>query len=577
MFIAQNKNSNYYILLPENASEQERFAGEEIQKFVEEASGAELVLSTTPIAEKKTIKLCVEKAQGDAFHIRTDDEYNYTIIGNNIHCVVYGSYAFLRKIIALEFFAPTAYTLTKGDIACQKIEFESVADIPVRTAGMNPVHSEIRGTAFLPNCLRMGLRGMAEGWALFTHTHFKILPPAIYKEAHPDWYASNVNQLCWTNEEMRAEFVKRVQEIILANPDQERFMLGQEDGSKGRMCECPRCKKRVEELGGSKSAVGIEFVNEAVKSLNEWIKDNVKDRNIEFSTFAYSSTFLPPVYKENGEFKPIKDFAIEDNLSIMIAPFGARGDLSYFDKRNELSTGCCYHSPENYKTKDIFDGWSKVFKKMCVWSYSINYGDGLAPFNSFYSFEKNYREFKKLGVNYLFEQGNHTKYTPNFNALRLYLCANLSWDTTLSTNTLIKRFFNGYFGKASKPMRKYFNQLMRKCKRSKRPMTFARFDDYSDFTAPEYWSMQELLRLEQMVLNASKLVDGAEKERVEEECMPIWYMLLLHYGYSLPVEKRKAVWDKFMRVAEKYGHDGTGTSDGSIDPKLVIKIKNTRF
>ena len=61
MFIAQNKNSNYYILLPESASEQERFAGEEIQKFVEEASGAELALSTTPIAEKRRLNFAWKK------------------------------------------------------------------------------------------------------------------------------------------------------------------------------------------------------------------------------------------------------------------------------------------------------------------------------------------------------------------------------------------------------------------------------------------------------------------------------------------------------------------------------------
>ena len=577
MYLAKNKSSDYYVLISETASAQERFAGEEIQRFFLEATEAEIPISASKFTDKKRIELCVQKAENDAFRIVTDDEYNYTVIGNNPHCVAYGAYAFLRETVGLEFFAPSAYSLKKGDVPCRKICFESTADIAVRTAGMNPVHSEIRGDAFLPNCLRMGLRGMGEGWGLFTHTHFKILPPAVYKEKHPDWYASNINQLCWTNEEMRAEFVERMKQIVLDNPTQERFMLGHEDGSKGRMCECPRCLKRVEELGGFKSAVAVEFTNEAVKSLNVWLKENVKDRNIEFSMFAYSSTFLPPVKKVDGAFVPIKDFKVEDNLSIMIAPFGARGDLSYFDEANELSTGCCYRSLENYKTKDIFLGWSKIFKKICVWSYSIGYGDALAPFNSFYTFEKNYRKFKEIGVNYLFEQGNHTKYVANFNALRLYLSANLSWDTTLSTHNLLNRFFDGYFGKASKTMREYFDRLMQKCVDSGRPMTFARFDDYSDFSAPEYWTMEELLDLEKLVLLASSQVDGAEKVRVEEEGMPVWYILLYRYGYCLPKEKRKEVWQRFMAIAEKYGHDGTGGADGTLDPKVFLKIKNTRF
>lgn len=577
MYLTKNKTSEYYILLSDTASEQERFAAEEIKNFIYQASGAEMQISAAPLSGKKRIVLGVQKAPNDAFRICTDKEYNYTIIGNNAHCVVYGAYAFLRKTIGLEFFSPTVYSLEKGDVACKAIDYQSIADIPVRAAGMNPVHSEIRGEAFLPNCLRMGLRGMGEGWGLFTHTHFKILPPAVYKENHPDWYASNVNQLCWTNEEMRAEFIERVKQIILENPKQERFMLGHEDGSKGKICECARCQKRLAELDGFKSALAIEFTNEVVKSLNEWLKDNVKDRNVEFSMFAYSSTFVPPVYEVNGAFTPIKDFAVEDNLSIMIAPFGARGDLSYFDEKNELSTGCCYHSPENYKTKDIFLGWSKVFKKICVWSYSIGYGDALAPFNSFYTFEKNYRKFKEIGVQYLFEQGNHTKYVPNFNALRLYLSANLAWDTTLSTESLLARFFDGYFGKAARKMREYFDLLMRKCVASGKPMTFARFDDYSDFTAPEYWSMEELLHLEELVLSAAQEVEGEEKERVEEECTPVWYMLLYRYGYSLQKEKRKDVWQRFMRIAEKYGHDGTGSADGTLNPKVFMKIKNMQF
>ena len=370
MYLTKNKNSNYYVLISDAASEQERFAAEEIQSFVFQASEAEMQVSATPLADKKRIELCLQKAPNDAFRINTDDEYNYTIIGSNAHCVVYGAYAFLRKIVGLEFFTPTAYSLKKGDIACKKINFQSVADIPVRTAGMNPVHSEIRGEAFLPNCLRMGLRGMGEGWGLFTHTHFKILPPTVYKEQHPDWYASNVNQLCWTNEEMRAEFIERVKQIIFENPKQERFMLGHEDGSKGRICECARCQKRLAELDGFKSALAIEFTNEVVKSLNEWLKDNVKDRNIEFSMFAYSSTFVPPVYEVNGEFTPIKDFAVEENLSIMIAPFGARGDLSYFDERNELSTGCCYQSSENYKTK-IFSWVGAKFSKKFAFGLTV--------------------------------------------------------------------------------------------------------------------------------------------------------------------------------------------------------------
>ena len=116
----------------------------------------------------------------------------------------------------------------------------------------------------------------------------------------------------------------------------------------------------------------------------------------------------------------------------MLAPLGARGDMSYFNEENYMAKSTCYYDISAYKTKELLLGWRAVVDKVCVWSYCNDFSDLFTPFNCWDAFEENYRWYKKIKAEFVFEEGSYCKYTPNFSHLRSYLVSKLMWDTDMT-------------------------------------------------------------------------------------------------------------------------------------------------
>ena len=580
MFFIKDGQTEYRIIVKASATERVAFAVEELTKLLEEATGCRMQTATQEEAIK-TVTLSVLNKGSEGYRIYSNDE-NYVIEGYSEKGLIYGVYGFLRRVIGLVFYTPDAYDMKKGDIAFVALDEERIPNIPTRAIGIEPLHFEATDAPMTKEAFRMGVSGMADNWGLHNHSYFKILPPSVYKEKHPDWYSKGNDgiQLCLTNEEMRAEFVKRVKEIVLQHPNSKYFMLGQEDHAS--VCECEKCVAEMKKYDGFASMLMINFTNAVVKEVNAWLKEENISREIVFVMFAYQLTVVPPVKRDGETFTPLYDFNLEKNLAVMLAPLGARGDKSYFDEENYMAKATCYYDIFAYKTKELLLGWRAVVDKVCVWSYCIDYSDLFTPFNCWDAFEENYRWFKKINAEFVFEEGSYSKYTPNFSHLRSYVVSKLMWDSSVSMESSIDEFFVGYYGASSAPyMRAYFDFLRNHCRKISneqgRPMMFVRFDDFSDLSAGEYWSMSTLIEAGKLHQEAVNHADEAYKQRVFEEGMPIWFILLLRYNQRLTAKDRLILAQRVIALVEKYGYSSGGEGISLCYLKKIQKYVDSAY
>ncbi len=98
-------------------------------------------------------------------------------------------------------------------------------------------------------------------------------------------------QLCLTNEEMRRELVKNLQERLRANPEATIASVSQNDCFNN--CQCPSCRA-VDEEEGSPAGSLLRFVNAVAADIEHEFP------NVAIDTLAYQYTRKPPSWSSRG-------------------------------------------------------------------------------------------------------------------------------------------------------------------------------------------------------------------------------------------------------------------------------------
>lgn len=595
--LIKNRTSPYIIALPETVSVQLRFAAQELRFFLREATGAELSIFSGTLTEKPFISLGntfflvssgieLPTLGEDDFLIKTQGE-NIYIAGGSDFGTMYGVYELLGRLINLEIFSDDCISFArKKTVVLPETDTLCRPSIRIRTLGIHPLYypdarvkrvhdGGIDGKGNVRYTYRMRLRGMCEGWGIANHSYFKILPPDLYKDTHPDWYANDGKNLCLSNEEMRLEFVSRMKQIIEKEADCTFFMMGQEDNAK--FCDCPDCLSAIKKYDGRESAVMLLFSNKVVRDLNEWIEKEHSGRKVEFCTFAYHRTSMPPSFVtgsdgESGGYTLVyPELKTESNLGIMLAPLASNISTSFFDKRNRLSFDTKYDTEKSVPTAELFYGWRAATENLYIWSYSADFIDYLTPFNVFGSLEENYRGFSKLNLRYIFEEGAYSGYVPNLTELKIYVFSKMMWDAGQSVKKLIDDFADSYYGAGAGAVRAYIKLLSGQFEKieKQRPFLFIRFDDYDDITEEKYWS-KEFLELALGVLNDGlKKCKGQYYHRLKKETLPALYLLIRNHLAQLNAEDQAKYLSDFVEITERYGVEKLGESPVYSKEQLI--------
>jgi len=357
------------------------------------------------------------------------------------------------------------------------------------------------------------------GWV---HTSFHLLPPSEYFAKHPDWYSDAANenkpstassvmpntensQLCFTNPAVADEMAKRVIEAIRTNPDNytrdSRGYIAVDENDNGHYCACENCRT-LAAAEGSESGPVVHFVNSVASKVKE------EYPNFLIETLAYRGSIRPP-----NTLRPA------ENVIIRLAPLQADFSRPHNTDRNAIA-------PEvTEPARDYLIGWGKITPQVFVWNYVTNFQYTMLPYPNWDGLAEDLRFFAANKVTSIFQQGDsYTNGVGDFVQLRTWVLSKLMWDPQLDQSKLMDEFLAGYYGAAAPYLREYIEHIKRKFIESDQRLS----SYHRDFTFLDLAAMNRAAELMNQASDAVR--DNPElSERVRLQRIPLDLLWVYRY------------------------------------------------
>ena len=291
--VVKNGASDYKIVIPANATDDESMGADELRYFLAESTGVTLpIVKDNKVGENDKILSVGKTAQFVAENITLDAKtlgtsgHRLVTRGENLYMAgakgegsIYAVYSFLENTLGLNIYAYDDFSIEKTDnVELYRFD-ETVNPAISRRSAFFMYWEDYTEYYRILNARRLKLCLPDENYVTNAHNMINvILPHAKYAAKHPEWYSKpviadgefiDIGQLCLTNEEMRKEFVRRSIELINAKPDADYFMIGMEDNND--YCTCDTCKAETEANDGSHTADFIVFVNKVAQEIDAYL------------------------------------------------------------------------------------------------------------------------------------------------------------------------------------------------------------------------------------------------------------------------------------------------------------------
>jgi len=257
-----------------------------------------------------------------------------------------------------------------------------------------------------------------------------------YFATNPGFFTMNaagqrvVDQLCFSNPDLRKEFAKNVMEHIrlLKADGKSRLLLDVSAmDNTGELCFCPGCqelKKKYQTLGGP--------IFDYLFELCAVVKEKHPDTMIHTLAYRLSQTQKPPVMPAGAVFP--------DNLVVQFANVQDNADVDW-------------NNPINRSSYDDLLAWGKLTKHLWTWYY---------PFNGMIDrMVTDIRLMKKAGVEGVFLEFSGENYNGaiNFTELQIYIYNKLLQDVDRDVSALIREFTDYQYGPAAAMAWTYLNEM----------------------------------------------------------------------------------------------------------------------
>ena len=203
-----------------------------------------------------------------------------------------------------------------------------------------------------------------------------------------------------------------------------------------------------------------------------------------------------------------------------------------------------------------FTGWKVVAKKFAIWDYGTDFHAYFVPFPDWDVFGKNMRFWKEYGaVDILTQLPAHTVGT-EFNAMRLFVRARLTWDTSLDEKALMDEFISAYYGSAGEAIHEYIDLL------KKHYYTLKEKNGYTghifvDYNLGFYWPLPLLKKIEKLLLTAKKnLTETGERralieDRIDRETLFYRHCMLENYLDRFSTRKMDKMIKEYEALTKK--------------------------
>jgi len=574
--LVKQGKSTYSICVSEKASPSEKHAAEELQKFIEEMSGARLpiladaenpegdlvLVGNSKLFQPLDSRIPFERLGSEGFVLRTAGN-RVLIVGGRQRGTMYGVYTFLEKLGCRWFARDLSVIPRKSTLIVEPLDEMQKPAFEYRESSFREALEKDWAARNKMNGSSMNLDESTGGnvqYYPFVHTFYPILPPDKYFREHPEYYAlvdgqrrSENAQLCLTNPHVLQLTVKTVLEWIEQHPEASIYSVSQNDCE--GWCECDNCRRVEQEEGGAHSGPILRFVNAVAIEVGK----NHPEKLID--TLAYWYSEAPPLHA-----RPLP------NVRIRLCPIGA----------------CEAHAYENCKDDAYFlhhlRGWSAITNQLYIWHYVTNFSHYLLPFPDFDELAADIPMYRKNGVVGIFLEGDYSEGGGGENAeLRSYVIARLLWNPSVEVNKIIDEFMAAYYGMAARPMRAYFDLLHRQV----RPAPQGKGQHMWIYTNPgaPYLSEGFLAQATELFHEAETAAgDDVTRMRISKARLSISYVRLMHAkafqvrdGSYAPdnLEQLKENFQSFMNDVRSFGitelHESSKLAEDEEDFSKYIK------
>lgn len=441
------------VTLPANPTESQRFAAEELEKYVRLITGAGL-------SAKVVIDSPDPELGDEGFRLYVAEESLHIVGGKR--GALYGVYEVLERFGGCGWYSATCEVIPRATAFAvpRNLDVTEKPAFPMRSTNRSAIP---KNPAFAAHLRFNGLiptmdekhGGVAyrfvRGGAGFCHTFDAQISPKVWYDSHPEYFClrdgkrrgGSIVQPCLTNPDVLLIVISNVLESVAKEPDANVVSVSQNDNC--NYCQCERCAA-VDAEEESHCGTLLRFVN-AVAAEVEKVRPDML-----VQTLAYQYTKpLPKLTRPRR------------NVMVCFCPIASKRHVPFADSEIEK--------------------WGKVSSHMQLWDYTTNWANYLYPMPIEETMAVNLRIFRDYHVTLMFSDGCPGR--AEFSDLKTYLLGKLKWNPDLDVKELIDRFFEGYFGAAAPLVREYFDRTRDLAKETKAP--FWIFDE-----DPPRWYTPEL-------------------------------------------------------------------------------------
>lgn len=474
--IADNKTAFYPIVTAADASEQERYAAEELRYYLERITSAAFAVGAEPRPEGM---LAVGRGAAAVLGVEDDslgdDGFLIRTVGGSLAVtggkrgVIYGVYELLERLGCRFFTASCEEIPTSPRLLLPEVETRQVPVLEYRDHNYYECTQYPRFAVKLRlngNCVPIREKhGGSIRYAWFAHTFDLLVPPEKYAETHPEYYSlidgkrktqRSCTQLCLTNPEVLEISIESVRAALKANPSARIISITQNDW--GDNCQCDDCRA-ADAAEHSPSGTLLRFVNAIAERLGPEFPDVI------FDTFAYQYTRPVPAVTRPTPNVCVRLCSIE---ACFAHPFESCNDERGVKR------------PDGSRSSFIRDleDWGKCCGRVYIWDYTTCFAHYPAPHPNWRCLQPNMRAFVKNNVKGVFEQANGaSRGGTDFNELRAYVLAKLLWDAETDVERHIREFTDYFYGAAAPYVRQYIDFL---CDAAERENIHVGFNDNTD-------------------------------------------------------------------------------------------------
>ncbi len=445
------------IVVSPDATESERYAADELQRFLEQATGTELPIvreadrpdqhffvGPGTAFRNSPVGFSTESYGSETLRIVVQNPH-VAIAGGRPRGTLYGVYEFLEEHVGVRFLTPD-HTHVPELRSVHRVGPLDRAYSPPLVMRNSYYAEAIRNPKFatrrrLNTVTEKKKFGGRTGFRNINHSFQHQIPTKKYGEDHPSYFAkrngkrlagpyendSFKTQPCMTNEQVLDIVTESVLEHIRNHPNARNVSVTQNDNN--NYCQCSSCS-RINEREGSPMGSLLAFVNSVAERVAE------KHPDVYVGTLAYRYSRKPPEH-----LKP------RDNVQIELASIEAC-------QIHPINDPNC---PKNTDFAADLKEWSTLTDQLMVWNYTTNFRNYLLPMPNLRTIGPNIRFFINYDVKGLFMQGIYNTPGGELSDLRNYLISELLWDPSQNTDRLIAEFLRLHYRRAAPYIQRYID------------------------------------------------------------------------------------------------------------------------